>query len=208
MESTLNRQLSRSPKPQRKPETWTMKNRLTPLFLALSLSASVATMSLAPVEALAGPATDVVKAKQAQLFEKIRASDEAAVLALLDEMLDYGAIAKASLGDQWGALSGAEQSEFQGLLTRLVQQAYKKNLKKILNFDIDYVSEDASGDVTKVKTKAKNRSERERQAEVDKVSGVFTGSFAKHPFSGADIPVWVGDYVLGGYGTGASSSAK
>lgn len=51
--------------------------------------------------------------------------------------------------------------------------------------------------------KAKNRSERERQAEVDKVSGVFTGSYAKHPFTGADVPVWVGDYVLGGYGTGA-----
>ncbi len=50
---------------------------------------------------------------------------------------------------------------------------------------------------------ATNRSERERQAEVDKVSGVFTGSYAKHPFTGADIPVWVGDYVLGGYGTGA-----
>ena len=50
---------------------------------------------------------------------------------------------------------------------------------------------------------AKNRSERERQAEVDKVSGVFTGSYAKHPFTGAEVPVWVGDYVLAGYGTGA-----
>jgi leucyl-tRNA synthetase len=50
---------------------------------------------------------------------------------------------------------------------------------------------------------AKNRSERERQVEVDKVSGVFTGSYAKHPFTWADVPVWVGDYVLGGYGTGA-----
>ncbi len=48
-----------------------------------------------------------------------------------------------------------------------------------------------------------NRSERERQAEVDKVTGVFTGSYAKHPFTGKDIPVWVGDYVLAGYGTGA-----
>jgi len=53
-----------------------------------------------------------------------------------------------------------------------------------------------------VKT-ASNRSERERQAEVDKVSGVFTGSYAKHPFTGADVPIWVGDYVLAGYGTGA-----
>lgn len=50
---------------------------------------------------------------------------------------------------------------------------------------------------------ATNRSERERQAEVDKISGVFTGSYAKHPFTGEDIPIWVGDYVLAGYGTGA-----
>jgi leucyl-tRNA synthetase len=52
-------------------------------------------------------------------------------------------------------------------------------------------------------TKAKNRSERERQAEVDKVSGVFTGSYVQHPFTGKQIPIWVGDYVLAGYGTGA-----
>lgn len=51
--------------------------------------------------------------------------------------------------------------------------------------------------------KAKNRSERERQAEVNTVSGVFTGSYAIHPFTGEEIPVWVGDYVLAGYGTGA-----
>ncbi len=51
--------------------------------------------------------------------------------------------------------------------------------------------------------KAKNRSERERQAEVNKVSGVFTGAFVEHPFTGNKIPVWVGDYVLAGYGTGA-----
>ncbi|MCB0757833.1 MAG: leucine--tRNA ligase [Flavobacteriales bacterium] len=50
---------------------------------------------------------------------------------------------------------------------------------------------------------ATNRSERERQAEVDKISGVFTGRYAKHPFTGANIPIWVGDYVLAGYGTGA-----
>lgn len=52
-------------------------------------------------------------------------------------------------------------------------------------------------------TKAKNRSERERQADVNKVSGVFTGAYVAHPFSGKAIPVWVGDYVLAGYGTGA-----
>ncbi len=53
-----------------------------------------------------------------------------------------------------------------------------------------------------VKT-AKNRSERERMADVKTVSGVFTGAYAEHPFGGDPIPVWVGDYVLAGYGTGA-----
>jgi len=52
-------------------------------------------------------------------------------------------------------------------------------------------------------TQAKNRSERERMADVKKVSGVFTGAYVKHPFTHMDVPVWVGDYVLGGYGTGA-----
>jgi leucyl-tRNA synthetase len=66
-----------------------------------------------------------------------------------------------------------------------------------------FTAPDRKAEVEAYVTKAKNRSERERQAEVDKVSGVFTGSYAKHPFTGADVPVWVGDYVLGGYGTGA-----
>lgn len=50
---------------------------------------------------------------------------------------------------------------------------------------------------------AKNRSERERQADVKKVTGEFTGAYAIHPFTGKKIPIWVGDYVLAGYGTGA-----
>ncbi len=51
--------------------------------------------------------------------------------------------------------------------------------------------------------KAKNRSERERQAEVKNITGAFTGSYVKHPFTGQLVPIWVADYVLGGYGTGA-----
>jgi leucyl-tRNA synthetase len=51
--------------------------------------------------------------------------------------------------------------------------------------------------------KATNRSERERQADVNTVSGVFTGSYATHPFTAKPIPIWIGDYVLAGYGTGA-----
>ena len=52
-------------------------------------------------------------------------------------------------------------------------------------------------------TLSKNRSERERMSDVKKISGEFTGSYAVHPFTGKQIPIWVGDYVLAGYGTGA-----
>jgi len=47
------------------------------------------------------------------------------------------------------------------------------------------------------------RSERERMADVKTISGVFTGAYAEHPFTKEQIPVWIGDYVLAGYGTGA-----
>ena len=50
---------------------------------------------------------------------------------------------------------------------------------------------------------AKNRSERERMAEVKKVTGEFTGAYAINPLNGEEIPIWVADYVLMGYGTGA-----
>ena len=48
----------------------------------------------------------------------------------------------------------------------------------------------------------KSRSERERMAE-KKISGVFTGAYAINPVSGREIPVWISEYVLAGYGTGA-----
>ncbi|MFD2099847.1 leucine--tRNA ligase [Flagellimonas iocasae] len=47
------------------------------------------------------------------------------------------------------------------------------------------------------------RSERDRMADVKTVSGVFTGAYAEHPFTKEPIPIWIGDYVLASYGTGA-----
>lgn len=49
----------------------------------------------------------------------------------------------------------------------------------------------------------KKRSERERMADTKRVTGVFTGAYAVNPFNGAQIPIWISDYVLAGYGTGA-----
>ena len=47
------------------------------------------------------------------------------------------------------------------------------------------------------------RSERDRMADVKTISGVFTGAYAVHPLTQELIPIWIGDYVLAGYGTGA-----
>ncbi|WP_456460967.1 leucine--tRNA ligase [Lutibacter sp.] len=56
-----------------------------------------------------------------------------------------------------------------------------------------------------IKATAK-RSELERMADVKTISGVFTGAYAKHPFTGEKIQIWIGDFVLAGYGTGAVMS--
>lgn len=51
--------------------------------------------------------------------------------------------------------------------------------------------------------KTKKRTERDRIADVKSVSGQFTGAYAEHPFSKEPLPIWISDYVLAGYGTGA-----
>lgn len=53
------------------------------------------------------------------------------------------------------------------------------------------------------KTAASLKSERDRQSDVKNITGQFTGAYAIHPFTNEKIPVWIGDYVLASYGTGA-----
>lgn len=50
------------------------------------------------------------------------------------------------------------------------------------------------------------RSERDRLSDVKTITGAFTGAYALHPFTAEEIPIWIGDYVLAGYGTGAVMS--
>ena len=51
--------------------------------------------------------------------------------------------------------------------------------------------------------RSQKRTERDRMAEVKNITGVFTGSYAINPFTNKKIPIWIADYVLAGYGTGA-----
>lgn len=57
--------------------------------------------------------------------------------------------------------------------------------------------------VLQYKKEASKRSERDRMADTKTISGVFTGAYAIHPLTHQPIPIWVGDYVLSSYGTGA-----
>jgi leucyl-tRNA synthetase len=57
--------------------------------------------------------------------------------------------------------------------------------------------------VANYKKEASLKSERDRQADVKNITGQFTGAYAIHPFNGEKVQIWIGDYVLASYGTGA-----
>jgi leucyl-tRNA synthetase len=58
-------------------------------------------------------------------------------------------------------------------------------------------------EVDEYKRVAALKTERDRQADVKNITGQFTGAYAKHPFTGEQVAIWIGDYVLASYGTGA-----
>jgi leucyl-tRNA synthetase len=77
----------------------------------------------------------------------------------------------------------------------------------VLAPELDYILEITSAEqkqaVEEYIKYVKSRSDRERQAEVKQVTGCFTGAYAINPFNGKEIPIYIAEYVLSGYGTGA-----
>ncbi len=67
----------------------------------------------------------------------------------------------------------------------------------------DFTTPEQVESITSYIEKTKKKTELERMADTKTVSGAFTGSYATHPLSGERIPIWISDYVLAGYGTGA-----
>jgi len=143
----------------------------------LSLIAAFA-LSLVTTFAWAGPATDYVKAKQTELFkllEKNDADSKKKVTTIFDEIIDYQSLAEASLGGEWKNLKAEQQKEFVGLMKQLVTNAYEKNLRKVLPYNIEYLGDDGK----LVKTKAKHKTDaREEPIEInfkliDKGAGKF-----------------------------------
>jgi len=120
----------------------------------------------------AGAALDVVKAKQTALFDLIKKpstpENKKKIEAMFDEMLDYAALAEASLGTEWTNRTAAEKEQFSDILKQLVRKAYEKNLKKTVNYNIDYTGEVPADGATVVKTKATSKIDsREEPIEID-----------------------------------------
>ena len=68
------------------------------------------------------------------------------------------------------------------------------------------VTDEQKNDVNDYIEATAKRSELDRMADVKTISGAFTGAYANHPFTGKKVPIWIGDYVLASYGTGAVMS--
>ena len=64
-------------------------------------------------------------------------------------------------------------------------------------------TQEQSAEVNAYVEQTSKRSERDRMTDVKSITGVFTGAYAIHPLTKQQIPIWIGDYVLAGYGTGA-----
>lgn len=131
---------------------------------------SVFALSFASVgSAFAGAATDVVKSRQTTLFSLIKQGtpdSEKKIAALFDDMLDYPALTEGSLGSEWASRTDAEKAQFSDLLKQLVRKAYERNLKKIVDANVDYLGEDAAEGAVMVKTKTKPKDARDEPIEI------------------------------------------
>ncbi len=67
----------------------------------------------------------------------------------------------------------------------------------------EITSSDQKKEIASYLEYTKSRSERERMSETKKVTGAFTGAYAINPITNTEVPIWIADYVLAGYGTGA-----
>lgn len=87
-------------------------------------------------------------------------SRNTALTELLSGLLDYDALAEASLGNAWAERSAEERAEFTALLTQLVERSYRNNLESTLSFEVEYLGAARRGDAVLVTTEARSRDNR------------------------------------------------
>lgn len=152
----------------------------------------------------------VVKKKLRQWYLRITEYADRLLQGL--ETVEFSEAMKEMQGNWIGKSSGAEIS-FQIAGQEQKLKVYTTRPDTIFGVDFmvvapelewisSVVSEEQRKEVEDYIAYVKSRSDRERQAE-KKISGCFTGAYAINPFDGKQIPIWISEYVLAGYGTGA-----
>lgn len=123
-------------------------------------------VTLAPV-VWAAAAEDYVKAKQTELTTLIRKprtpESDATLIKLFDGLLDYEALAKDSLGEEWDRRTPDERKEFQQLLSTLVQRAYTKGIRDTLDYDITFRGEVEGKSGKVVQTVATHKTDKRKE---------------------------------------------
>jgi phospholipid transport system substrate-binding protein len=145
----------------------TLIRRKIPLFAALAFAMSLS------LPAFAAEAENFVKGKQTELSALVSKAkspeDEKRLDTAFDAVLDYKNLAIATL-ESWDQRTPAEREEFTAVLKDLVRNAYRRNLKKTLGYDVDYKGESDSDSGKIVKTVAHNtKNAREEPVNVDYV---------------------------------------
>lgn len=132
--------------------------RMIALFSAVLLVAPFAS---------AAEAEGFVKAKQGELIDLVRkskgAADDKKVEDAFDNVLDYESLAKATLADAWDERTAAERAEFQQILKKLVRGAYRKSLKRISDYEVEYKGESPAENGQVVRTVAKSRNDNRKE---------------------------------------------
>jgi phospholipid transport system substrate-binding protein len=143
---------------------------VTPRRTFLSFAVCCLALAVAPV-ALAGSAEDFIKVKQGELMKLVKqGKPDAEVDKVFDQVLDYRVLAEAALGEHWAERTDAEKDEFTALLSKLVRNSYRKNLKKTLGYDVAYKGTEKGKDGEVVRTVATSTKDaREEPMSIDYV---------------------------------------
>lgn len=119
-------------------------------------------------------AESFMKDRQTELMALVKtnagSNNAKKIETVFDSILDYEALAKGSLRDQWDTRSDAERREFQDVLKQLVQRAYRKNLDHTASYDVRFDGESKEADTFIVRTVAQSRTNaREEPFSIDYV---------------------------------------
>jgi phospholipid transport system substrate-binding protein len=140
-----------------------MMHRIRSLGPLLGIALLLAT-AMAPA---AGSAESYVRGRQGDLVSLLSqpksAAREEKIGAIMDQVFDYDELAKRSLGNDWDARSDSERQEFQGLLERLVKQAYRKHLAKTVGWEVSYNPSTNIPDGVRVPTVATHKTDKRKE---------------------------------------------